>query len=152
MGFIESHSFQSPYKFIFYMDENIAANWDLYMITILTLLLGIIMYTRRPFQQPEQQVPRAQQQLEPQVNEVAAAHINPAPPEAAPALAESAPRASGSTGADATSAASGSAQATLASSSTAARGGSSAGTSSSGGGTSSSGTSSSSSNTLDPTD
>lgn len=149
MGFIESHSFQSPYKFIFYMDENIAANWDLYMITILTLLLGIIMYTRRPFQQPEQQVPRAQQQLEPQVNEVAAAHINPAPPEAAPALAESAPRASGSTGADATSAASGSAQATLASSSTAARGGSSAGTSSSGGGTSSS---SSSSNTLDPTD
>lgn len=149
MDFIVFHLFQSPYKFIFYMDENIAANWDLYMITILTLLLGIIMYTRRPFQQPEQQVPRAQQQPAPQVNEVAAAHINPAPTEAAPALAESATRASGSTGADATSAASGSAQATLSSSSTAARGGSSAGTSSSGGGTSSS---SSSSNTLDPTD
>lgn len=149
MDFIVFHLFQSPYKFIFYMDENIAANWDLYMITILTLLLGIIMYTRRPFQQPEQQVPRAQQQPAPQVNEVAAALINPAPTEAAPALAESATRASGSTGADATSAASGSAQATLSSSSTAARGGSSAGTSSSGGGTSSS---SSSSNTLDPTD
>lgn len=149
MDFIVFHLFQSPYKFIFYMDENIAANWDLYMITILTLLLGIIMYTRRPFQQPEQQVPRAQQQPAPQVNVVAAAHINPAPTEAAPALAESATRASGSTGADATSAASGSAQATLSSSSTAARGGSSAGTSSSGGGTSSS---SSSSNTLDPTD
>ncbi|XP_055848390.1 protein sel-1 homolog 1 isoform X2 [Episyrphus balteatus] len=41
---------ESPYKFIFYMDENIAANWDLYMITILTLLLGFIMYTRRPYQ------------------------------------------------------------------------------------------------------
>lgn len=149
MDFIVFHLFQSPYKFIFYMDENIAANWDLYMITILTLLLGIIMYTRRPFQQPEQQVPRAQQQPAPQVNVVAAAHINPAPTEAAPALAESATRASGSTGADATSAASGSAQATLSSSSTAARGGSSTGTSSSGGGTSSS---SSSSNTLDPTD
>lgn len=40
----------SPYKFIFYLDENIAANWDLYMITILTLLLGFIMYTRRPYQ------------------------------------------------------------------------------------------------------
>ncbi|XP_055906054.1 protein sel-1 homolog 1 [Eupeodes corollae] len=40
----------SPYKFIFYMDENIAANWDLYMITVLTLLLGFIMYTRRPYQ------------------------------------------------------------------------------------------------------
>ncbi|GBP96277.1 Protein sel-1 homolog 1 [Eumeta japonica] len=33
---------ESPYKFIFYLDENIAANWDLYMITILTLLLGFI--------------------------------------------------------------------------------------------------------------
>ncbi|XP_030369762.1 protein sel-1 homolog 1 [Scaptodrosophila lebanonensis] len=46
---------ESPYKFIFYLDENIAANWDLYMITILTLLLGFIMYTRRPFQQPAEQ-------------------------------------------------------------------------------------------------
>nr|XP_014085878.1 protein sel-1 homolog 1 [Bactrocera oleae]XP_036226011.1 protein sel-1 homolog 1 [Bactrocera oleae] len=55
---------QSPYKFIFYMDENIAANWDLYMITILTLLLGFIMYTRRPYQD---QQPADQQQQE-QVN------------------------------------------------------------------------------------
>ncbi|EDV43958.1 uncharacterized protein Dana_GF18742 [Drosophila ananassae] len=45
---------ESPYRFIFYMDESIAANWDLYMITILTLLLGIIMYMRRPFIQPDQ--------------------------------------------------------------------------------------------------
>ncbi|XP_054081811.1 protein sel-1 homolog 1 [Zeugodacus cucurbitae] len=68
---------QSPYKFIFYMDENIAANWDLYMITILTLLLGFIMYTRRPYQdqqpadqqqqlQPEQANPEEEQQQQPQ--------------------------------------------------------------------------------------
>ncbi|XP_022223815.1 protein sel-1 homolog 1 [Drosophila obscura] len=46
---------ESPYRFIFYLDENIAANWDLYTITLLTLLLGFIMYTRRPFQQPDVQ-------------------------------------------------------------------------------------------------
>ncbi|XP_061392292.1 protein sel-1 homolog 1 [Musca vetustissima] len=45
---------ESPYKFIFYLDENIAANWDLYMITILTLLLGFIMYTRRTHEQRQQ--------------------------------------------------------------------------------------------------
>lgn len=52
------------------MDENIAANWDLYMITILTLLLGFIMYTRRPYQdqqpadqqQQEQATPEGEQQ------------------------------------------------------------------------------------------
>lgn len=30
------------------MDENIASNWDLYLITILTLVLGMIIYYRRP--------------------------------------------------------------------------------------------------------
>jgi len=55
------------------MDENIAANWDLYMITILTLLLGIIMYMRRPFPQPDQP---AQQ---PAADEIAAAPVNLAP-------------------------------------------------------------------------
>ncbi|KAH8381834.1 hypothetical protein KR009_000463 [Drosophila setifemur] len=70
---------ESPYRFIFYMDENIAANWDLYMITVLTLLLGIIMYMRRPFQQPD--LPA---QLAP-ANELADAPVNPAP--AAPAAA-----------------------------------------------------------------
>ncbi|XP_065721829.2 protein sel-1 homolog 1 [Drosophila suzukii] len=64
---------ESPYRFIFYMDENIAANWDLYMITILTLLLGIIMYMRRPFPQPDQP---AQQ---PAADEIAAAPVNLAP-------------------------------------------------------------------------
>lgn len=104
------------------------------MITILTLLLGIIMYTRRPFQQPEQQVPLVEQQPEPQINEVAAAHINPAPPETAPTFAETAVRASGSTGTDAAEdAASGTAPATSAPSSAAATSGSTAGTSNSGG-------------------
>ncbi|EDV53970.1 protein sel-1 homolog 1 [Drosophila erecta] len=64
---------ESPYRFIFYMDENIAANWDLYMITVLTLLLGIIMYMRRPFQQPDQP---AQQ---PAADDIAAAPVNLAP-------------------------------------------------------------------------
>ncbi|KAL7727843.1 hypothetical protein ACLKA6_019776 [Drosophila palustris] len=73
---------ESPYRFIFYMDENIAANWDLYMITILTLLLGIIMYTRRPFQQPEQ-AQAAAQQPPPQVNDMAAMPVNAAPAAAA---------------------------------------------------------------------
>eukprot|EP00099_Drosophila_melanogaster_P010122 NP_001262882.1 HMG-coA reductase degradation 3, isoform B [Drosophila melanogaster] len=74
---------ESPYRFIFYMDENIAANWDLYMITVLTLLLGIIMYMRRPFQQPDQP---AQQ---PAADDIAAAPVNLAPvgAEAAPVAA-----------------------------------------------------------------
>ncbi|EDW98183.1 protein sel-1 homolog 1 [Drosophila yakuba] len=64
---------ESPYRFIFYMDENIAANWDLYMITVLTLLLGIIMYMRRPFQQPD--LPAQQ----PAADDIAAAPVNLAP-------------------------------------------------------------------------
>ncbi|XP_017039849.1 protein sel-1 homolog 1 [Drosophila ficusphila] len=64
---------ESPYRFIFYMDENIAANWDLYMITFLTLLLGIIMYMRRPVQQQDQP---AQQ---PAADDIAAAPVNLAP-------------------------------------------------------------------------
>ncbi|XP_053945464.1 protein sel-1 homolog 1 [Anastrepha ludens] len=57
---------ESPYKFIFYMDENIAANWDLYMITILTLLLGFIMYTRRPYQQQQPADQPQQEQAHPE--------------------------------------------------------------------------------------
>lgn len=30
------------------MDKNIASNWDLYLITILTVLLGLVFYFRRP--------------------------------------------------------------------------------------------------------
>lgn len=39
---------QSPLKFLFELDKNIASNWDLYLITILTILLGMIFYFRRP--------------------------------------------------------------------------------------------------------
>lgn len=47
---------ESPYKFIFYLDENIAANWDLYLITILTLLLGFLTYTRRNLENEQQRL------------------------------------------------------------------------------------------------
>lgn len=41
-------NFQSPFQVILHLDENIASNWDLYLITILTLFLGMIIYFRRP--------------------------------------------------------------------------------------------------------
>lgn len=43
---------ESPFRFILYMDENIIANWDLYLITILTLFLGFIMYIKRNQEAP----------------------------------------------------------------------------------------------------
>jgi TPR repeat protein len=33
---------------VFGLDKNIASNWDLYLITIITILLGMIIYSRRP--------------------------------------------------------------------------------------------------------
>ena len=39
---------QSPLRIILELDENIALNWDLYLITILTLLMGLLIYLRRP--------------------------------------------------------------------------------------------------------
>ncbi|XP_068155827.1 protein sel-1 homolog 1 [Drosophila tropicalis] len=78
---------ETPYRFIFYLDENIAANWDLYMITILTLVLALIMYTRRPFQQPEPAVDQPANEIAAaapaQVNPVA---VSPASPPAAAAV------------------------------------------------------------------
>ncbi|KAH8311202.1 hypothetical protein KR044_004803 [Drosophila immigrans] len=121
---------ESPYRFIFYMDENIAANWDLYMITILTLLLGIIMYTRRPFQQPEQP---------PAAPAAAPAPANDIAPAVAAGIAQNATPASAA--ATETPAASASAATGAAATSTSNAGSSPA-----------AGTSSSSSNTLDPTD
>lgn len=45
------------------LDENIASNWDLYLITIVTLLVGMLIYLRRPpvpnAEQPPQQPPAA---------------------------------------------------------------------------------------------
>lgn len=51
------------------MDENIAANWDLYMITILTLLLGFIMYTRRPYQDQQPADQQQQEQVNPEAEQ-----------------------------------------------------------------------------------
>lgn len=39
---------QSPLRILFELDKNIASNWDLYLITILTLILGTVFYFRRP--------------------------------------------------------------------------------------------------------
>ena len=45
------------------LDENIASNWDLYLITVVTILLGMVIYSRRPTNQappapqPENQAP-----------------------------------------------------------------------------------------------
>lgn len=41
------------------LDENIASNWDLYLITIITILLGMIIYSRRP---PHEAPPQSNQQ------------------------------------------------------------------------------------------
>lgn len=43
------------------LNENIASNWDLYLITIITILLGMIIYSRRPPLEPP-----VQPQAEPQ--------------------------------------------------------------------------------------
>lgn len=55
------HRLQSPLHFLFELDKNIASNWDLYLITILTILLGTIFYFRRPPQQNERDSPRSQE-------------------------------------------------------------------------------------------
>jgi len=52
----------SPFQVILHIDENIASNWDLYLITILTLILGMIIYFRRPHPPETQQPPQQQQQ------------------------------------------------------------------------------------------
>lgn len=33
---------------MFNLDENIASNWDLYLITVITILFGAALYFRRP--------------------------------------------------------------------------------------------------------
>uniref|UniRef100_A0A182RPF6 Uncharacterized protein n=1 Tax=Anopheles funestus TaxID=62324 RepID=A0A182RPF6_ANOFN len=39
---------ETPLKIIFNLDENIASNWDLYLITVITILCGAGLYFRRP--------------------------------------------------------------------------------------------------------
>lgn len=45
---LESLQEDNLFKLIMGLDENIASNWDLYLITIVTILLGMIIYSRRP--------------------------------------------------------------------------------------------------------
>lgn len=40
------------FKLVFH--ENIASNWDLYLITVITIFLGMIIYSRRPPPEPTQ--------------------------------------------------------------------------------------------------
>lgn len=60
---------QSPFRIILELDENIASNWDLYLITILTLCVGLVIYVRRPHQDP----PAAPAQAPPRAPEPATA-------------------------------------------------------------------------------
>lgn len=39
-------------KMLMGLDENIASNWDLYLITVITIFLGMIIYSRRPPPEP----------------------------------------------------------------------------------------------------
>ncbi|ETN67843.1 Sel1l protein [Anopheles darlingi] len=39
---------ETPLKIMFNLDENIASNWDLYLITVITILFGAALYFRRP--------------------------------------------------------------------------------------------------------
>ncbi|XP_065085460.1 protein sel-1 homolog 1 [Ochlerotatus camptorhynchus] len=39
---------ESPFSVLLDLDENIASNWDLYLITVLTVVLGAALYFRRP--------------------------------------------------------------------------------------------------------
>lgn len=71
----------SPFKFILYLDENIIANWDLYLITILTLFLGLIMFMRRNHEIVN---PRANQRETPESNAPADEQTQTPRPQPAP--------------------------------------------------------------------
>lgn len=46
-------------KMLMGLDENIASNWDLYLITVITIFLGMIIYSRRPPPEPLPNEPAA---------------------------------------------------------------------------------------------
>lgn len=48
----ESLREDNVFKMLMGLDENIASNWDLYLITIITIFLGMIIYSRRPPPEP----------------------------------------------------------------------------------------------------
>ncbi|XP_070500245.1 protein sel-1 homolog 1 [Chironomus tepperi] len=50
------------------LNENIASNWDLYLITIITILLGMIIYSRRPPPETPQPSPQPQTNSENSAN------------------------------------------------------------------------------------
>lgn len=53
------------------LDENFSSNWDLYLITIITILLGMIIYSRRPpHEQQQQQASQQQEQQQQQSQNV----------------------------------------------------------------------------------
>lgn len=56
----------SPFSILLHLDENIVLNWDLYLITLLTMILGMIIYFRRPPLQAPHQPQQQQQQQQPQ--------------------------------------------------------------------------------------
>lgn len=80
---------QSPLHFLFELDKNIASNWDLYLITILTILLGMIFYFRRPPQQNERDHPRSQETTANSMNANANASTNNATSTTAPTITTS---------------------------------------------------------------
>lgn len=51
---VDNHQsfFQSPLAVIFLTDSALLSNWDLYLITALLGALGVVVYLRRPTQQP----------------------------------------------------------------------------------------------------
>lgn len=50
----ESLREDNVFKMLMGLDENIASNWDLYLITVITIFLGMIIYSRRPPPEPMQ--------------------------------------------------------------------------------------------------
>lgn len=59
------------------LDENIASNWDLYLITFITIFLGMIIYSRRP---PPEEAPMQQNTDAPPPHEAADPSNLPQPP------------------------------------------------------------------------
>lgn len=79
----ESLREDNVFKLLMGLDENIASNWDLYLITVATIFLGMIIYTRRPPPEPVQIVPPESNENQSSANVSDApaheAHENPNP-------------------------------------------------------------------------
>lgn len=75
---------ESPFRFILYMDENIIANWDLYLITVLTLFLGFIMYMKRNQEGPRTNQREGTERQENNTPEEPTTQTPPPPPQPQP--------------------------------------------------------------------